>query len=182
MFSPELRVKRFLDSIGYYLLYGQTDGIITSYKEAMHEAREIPASSCPGIVSNILYASGGATDETAREEDLNFRAMTEMLDMRRKPVPEKGKTPSMRRKLEMVREDNAGNEVYRYRVDTDGYFLCGGELKQIRGVRQYQPKTVTRRSGETDILYDMDMILRCGDRWYDMRGDIIPDECVTTVG
>ena len=45
LFAPELRVKRFLDSIGYYLLYGQMDGIVTTYKDAVNQAREIPASA-----------------------------------------------------------------------------------------------------------------------------------------
>lgn len=62
VFSPEMRVKRFLDSIGYYLLYGRMDGIVSLYKEAANQAREIPASSCPSYVGNIMYASGGAYD------------------------------------------------------------------------------------------------------------------------
>ena len=80
LFSPELRVKRFLDSVGYYLLYGRTDGIVTAYKEAANRAREIPVSSCPGEVSNIMYAGNGNVDD--EDEKQSFRTMTEILDER----------------------------------------------------------------------------------------------------
>lgn len=78
MFSPEIRVKRFLDSIGYYLLYGKTDGIVTTYKEAVNQAREIPVSSCPSAVENAFYSSGGSSGDQAAEEQQSFRSMTEV--------------------------------------------------------------------------------------------------------
>lgn len=182
LFAPELRVKRFLDSVGYYLLYGQMDGIVTTYKDVVNQAREIPVSSCPESVNNQLYASGGASDD--REEQQSFRTMTEILDAKlpkKKTVP-RPNTVSRRRKLQRIREDNGGAEIERYRVGTDNFFWCGNDHLMIYNYDKYNAKVVNRRNGETDILYDMDTILRCGERWYDQNGDPIPDECIHPVG
>lgn len=183
-YSPEIRVKRFLDSIGYYLLYGRTDGIVTAYKQAAHEAREIPSSSCPSGVNNMLYGSGGASGDAARDEALAFRTMTEILDDRapgRKKQAPKRQGPSRRRKIEMISEAHGGEPVTRHFVDTDGYFRCSGRLWQIQDVREYRPKIIIRRNWEMDILYDMDHILQCGGEWYDMNGDPIDPACVVPV-
>ena len=179
MFSPELKVKRFLDSIGYYLLYGQMDGILTSYKEVVNAAREIPVSSCTSEVNNILYASGGAVD--TREEKLEFQTMTSVLDdrvpKRKKPI-KADRRVSRRQKIQMILDDHAGAEIKRYYVDRDGCFDTEHGRLSVIGCNKYNAKVVTRRNGETDILFDMDVILQCGDDWYDQNGDSIPDECI----
>lgn len=176
-------MKRFLDSVGYYLLYGQMDGIVTSYKEAVNAAREIPASSCTSEVNNLLYASGGSAD--THEEQLEFQTMTSVLDDRapkRKKLVKREKPVSRRRKIQQIREENGGAEIERCLVDRDGYFWSGRDQLMICGYDKYNAKVVTRRNGDTDILFDMDRILRCGDRWYDQNGDQIPDECIHHVG
>lgn len=176
-------MKRFLDSVGYYLLYGQMDGIVTSYKEAVNVAREIPASSCTSEVNNLLYSSGGSAD--TREEQLEFQTMTSVLDDRapkRKKLVKREKPVSHRRKIQQIREENGGAEIERCLVDRDGYFWSGRDQLMICGYDKYNAKVVTRRNGDTDILFDMDRILRCGDRWYDQNGDRIPDECIHRVG
>ena len=181
MFPPEVRVKRFLDSIGYYLLYGNTDGIVTEYKEVVNQAREIPVSSCPGSVNNIFYASGGSSGDVATEEKLAFRIMTELLDeranSRKKPrAPVKKSGASRRRKMYEILEENDGARMETFVVDTDGCFHADGRTMNISGVREYEPKTVRFRNGTTDTLYDMDRVLRCGNRWYDMNGNPIPED------
>lgn len=181
LFSPELRVKRFLDSVGYYLLYGRTDGIVTAYKEAANRAREIPVSSCPGEVSNIMYAGNGNVDD--EDEKQSFRTMTEILDERapkRKP-PQKKKTVSLRQKMQNIRDENNGAEVLRFKIDTNGHFSYGGCQMMVWHYDKYNAKVVRKRNGETDILFDMDTIMRCGNRWYDQNGDEIPDGCVSEI-
>ena len=156
---------------------------MTAYKEAVNMAREIPASSCPSEVNNLLYASGGTAE--AAEEKLAFQAMVSALDdrlPRRKKLAETQKPVSRRRKMEMIREENGGAEIERYRVDRDGCFWSGKDHLMVVGYDKYNAKMVTRRNGETDILFDMDTILRCGDRWYDQNGDSIPDECIHHIG
>lgn len=186
VYSPEMRVKRFLDSIGYYLLYGQMDDVTTAYKEVVGRAREIPVSSCPSSVSNLFYAGGGSTGDTATEEELSFRTMTELLDekvpARKKPPARNQKAISRRERMEQIRKENGGDEIQWYRVDTDGRFSDGAEDYQMTGLKQYQPKTVRYRNGTEDILYDMDRVIRCGENWYDQKGDPIPDGYILKCG
>ena len=75
-------MKRFLDSIAYCMLIGNTKGIETEYKKVMHAKREIPASNCPSFVDNMLYASGGVEDESDRKEWAGFEVMVDELDER----------------------------------------------------------------------------------------------------
>lgn len=158
------------------------DDIITLYKETVNAAREIPASSCPGEVNNILYGSGASA--SGQEEELAFKTMTSILDDRlpkRKPVHTE-KPMSRRRKIQQIRDEHGGAEIRRYYVDRDGCFWVGKNQLAIFGYDKYNAKVVTRRNGDTDILFDMDMILQCGEDWYDQNGDKIPDECVHPVG
>ena len=80
VYTPEMKVKHFLDSLGYYMLLGSTGGIETPYKSVMHAKREIPVSSCPGEIDNIFYASGGSTEMYAEEEAAMFKNILEQLD------------------------------------------------------------------------------------------------------
>ena len=183
LFSPELRVKRLLDSIGYFLLYGNTEGVVSEYKEAVNRAREIPVSSCPSAVSNMMYAGGGASGDTAAEERLSFKAMTEILDDQvrsRKPAKaQKEQRPmSLRKKICGVREQQHMAEPEYFIVDTFGCFDWRGEIYRICDVPEYHPKVVHFRNGSTELIYDMDRIIRCGDSWYNMNWDPIPDECI----
>lgn len=186
LYSPEIRVKRFLDSLGYYLLYGHTDGVITSYKEAVGEAREIPSSSCPSYVNNMIYGSGGTSEAIAEDEALAFKTMTAILDekvpKRKKPAAPKPKQVSKRKKIQDISDMHHGLAIERFRVDRDGCFWVGLDQKQIVDAPQYRAKAVTKRNGDTDILFDMDRILKCGDDYYDMNGDPIAPECIINVG
>lgn len=186
VFSPEMRVKRLLDSLGYYLLYGATDGIVTEYKQTVTKAREIPVSSCPSYVNNIMYGSGASKGDAQAEENLSFKVMTEMLDekaaTRKKPKPTKGRQVSRRRKLELIRQENGGAQVERFTVDTDGCFWVGNDVKQVVDLPEYSAKTVHHRNGSEDELYDMDQILRCGHRWYTANGDPIDESHILQAG
>lgn len=71
MFAPALKVKRFLDCLAYFLLIGNTDGVVTNYKNSMNAKREIPMSSCPQQIENAMYGLAspplpGFSDEEER--------------------------------------------------------------------------------------------------------------------
>lgn len=46
-FCGENKVKRFFSGLTYFLLLGNTEGMVTNYKEMANGKREIPISSCP---------------------------------------------------------------------------------------------------------------------------------------
>ena len=134
----------------------------------MHAKREIPASSCPSVVDNAMYASGCGTNQTIGDEFSSFRIMTDMLDERaekyephkaRKEFPESIHAKYLRAGI---------RDGDWCRVDTDGVFEHNGRRYRIDPfAQQYQPI-------ETEIgdLYDMDRILACGGgKFYDMRFD-----------
>ena len=167
MFSPESKVKRFLDSLAYFLLRGNMQDIETEYKRVMHAKREIPASSCPSFVENILYAAGGTTEQIDQEERAGFDVMISELDER----AEKYETPKVKRSYPesgFHKRNRLGIHGGQWcRVDTDGVFSYNGAMYRIdSGAAQYQP--VETEFGQ---LYDMDRILAVGsppDRFYDM--------------
>ena len=170
MFSPELKVKRFLDSLAYFILIGHTQGIETDYKKVMHAKREIPASNCPAFVENLLYATGGTTDTRDQDERATFKAMTESLDEKAEKYETKkprGKRPDSKFQ-KYLKSGIRGGEWCR--VDTDGVFQYRGEWYRIdEGETQYQPVET-----ELGLLYDMDRILATtpqSPEFYDMNYD-----------
>lgn len=155
LFSPETKVKRFLDSLAYFFMLGNMRGIETDYKRVMHAKREIPMSSCPSFIENMLFASGSATNQIDREECESFRVMTERLDENAKkyesPKPKKKWPESKFHKCKRL--GISGGEWCR--VDVDGKFVFNGHIYRIDpSSPQYQPI-------ETDegFLYDMDRVL-----------------------
>lgn len=69
-----------------------TDGdIVTDYKEVMRGKSEIPISSCPPCVEDMLYGSGADPEHGA--DDGFFRPMVERLDERAAKIskPTKGR-------------------------------------------------------------------------------------------
>ncbi len=160
-------MKRFLDSIAYCLLIGNTKGIETDYKKVMHARREVPISNCPAFVENMVYATGGTTDAIDREECAGFKVMVDELDAKadkyEKQKVRKAPTESMYHKRNRI--GIHGGEWCR--VDTDGVFEHNGIRYRIDPDEvQYQP--VETEFGD---LYDMDRILATDDtpnKFYDM--------------
>lgn len=136
----------------------------------MHAKREIPASSCPSLIENMIYSSGGTNAQIDMEEREMFRAMTELLDER----AEKYKTNRTQKACGENRFEKrrrigiTGGEWCR--VDTDGVFEYNGAKYRIDpGAEQYQP--IETAVGD---LYDMDRVLVTDDspnRFYDMNYD-----------
>lgn len=156
-----------LDSLGYYMLLGHTDGIVTDYKRVMHAKREIPVSSCPSNVENILYATGGGTELIDEDEENRFNLMIERLDHKAsiydQPKKQKKKIESGQHKR--MRLGIHGGEWCR--VDTDGMFWFGNEQYIIDDQAvQYAPVKT-----ELGDYYAMDKILVSGGKFYDMNYD-----------
>ena len=168
MYSPEIKVKRFLDSLAYYYMIGDMHDIETDYKKVMHAKREIPASNCPSFVDNILYGSGGTTDQINQEECASFRVMTDRLDAKAEKY-ETQKTQRKRQESKFQKHERLGIHGGEWcRVDTDGRFEHNGRAYEIDpGEAQYQPVET-----EVGLLYDMDRILVTGnEEFYDMNYD-----------
>lgn len=167
MYTPELKIKRFLDSLAYILLLGNTDGIETNYRRVMHAKREIPATSCPSEIDNLLYGSGGSCGPYEEEELSAFRDMLDRLDERATSYESKKvvrkKTPSLFHKK--IKKGIAGGTWYR--VDTEGKFWIGNNQYIIDDQAvQYQP--ISTDYGD---YYAMDKILYVNGRFYDMNYD-----------
>ena len=167
VYSPEYRVKRFLDSIAYFLLLGYTQGIETDYKRVMHAKREIPASSCPANIQNMLYAGGGLPESADREESARFRVMCEILDDRAAPY-EAQKTRKVNIESGQHKRARLGIHGGEWlNVDTDGKFWYGKDRYQISDqAAQYAP--IPTDYGD---YYAMDRILASGGKFYDMNYD-----------
>ena len=167
LFSPDTKVKMFLDSLAYYLMLGNTNGIETDYKRIMHAKREIPASSCPSYIENMMYSTIGTTAPTDREESASFKIMVENLDKR----AEKYEAQKARRKREQSRFSKYlelgihGGEWCA--VDTDGRFRYDGR-EYIIDDQAAQYSAVPTEYGD---YYAMDKILAANGKFYDMNYD-----------
>ena len=163
-----MKVKRFLDSLAYMFLIGDTNGIETDYKKVMHAKREIPASSCPTFIENMMFASGAANDQIDKEECASFKVLTDKLDARaekyeaQKPVRKKHESLFHKRNRLGIHDGDW------CMVDTDGVFEHHGMRYMIdESEQQYQPIETSE-----GLLYDMDRILVTGDGiFYDMNYD-----------
>ena len=166
LYTPEFKVKTFLDSLAYFLLLGYTEGIETIYKRVMHAKREIPASSCPSYIDNLFYSSGVANDKVFVEENTAFKRMLESLDEKAAPYEPK-KIKKKERSLFHKKMKNGIRNGQWYPVDTDGKFWVGNNEYVIDDQEiQYQPI-------ETDYsdYYAMDRILCANGKFYDMNYD-----------
>ena len=162
-----MKIKVFLDSMGYFLLLGSTDGIETNYRRIMHAKREIPVSCCPSEVDNLLYASGGLGGAAEQEEKAQFRDLLDRLDA--KAAPYEVKKPTMKREKSLFRKKRdkgiSGGEWLR--VDTEGRFRFGKD-DYIIAEQEIQYQAVETEYGD---YYAMDRILASGGKFYDMNYD-----------
>ena len=142
-------------------------GIETDYKRVMHAKREIPASSCPSSIENMMYATGVSTGLALEEEEEAFNDLLDRLDARaevyEQPKVKKKYPETMFHKRQRI--GICGGEWCR--VDTDGCFRHGNNMYRVNDNEvQYQPV-----STEYGDLYDMDKILVSGGKFYDMNLD-----------
>ena len=167
MYTPESKVKHFLDSLAYFLLLGRTDGIETSYRRVMHAKREIPLSSCTSDIDNLLYASNVLTDNAREDEVAQFREMVSRLDENASlyEAPKVSKPKIKSRFSKKLKKGISGGKWYR--VDTEGKFWVGNNQYRVEDNEvQYQP--VKTEYGD---YYAMDKILYANGKFYDMNYD-----------
>ena len=164
VYTPELKIKYFLDSLAYFLLTGHTEGIETYYKKVMHAKTEIPVSSCPSEVDNLLYASGCMGDLIHEEEEAAFNNMLEYLDARAAPY-ECRKAVKEKRQTRFGRWMQMGAPCGEWcRVDTDGRFVFNNREYIISDQEtQYQP--IATEYGD---YYAMDRVFAASGKFYDM--------------
>ena len=178
-FCPENKVKLFLNGVAYFLMVGNTEGIVTDYKEIMNGKREIPISSCPSYIEDAVYGGGATIAEASADEDTHYKAMVERLDARadKKYSPASRKASrhtdiTKSKKIEQIKS-RIGSCVFDYPVvDTNNVFYLRGKKYRIaERVEQYRPKQtdvglqydmdhivcVTALSGGTIHFFDMDM-------------------------
>lgn len=177
VYTPELKIKYFLESMAHFLLIGHTEGIETYYKKVMHAKTEIPVSNCPSEIDNLLYASGCLGDQIHEEEEAAFDTMLEKLDQRaapyeakKKPVKKERKPTSFENWLKL------GSPHGEWRtVDTDGRFTLGDCVYAVCDQEvQYQPIET-----EYGRYYPMDRVFVYNGQFYDMNFNIIQ---VTRIG
>lgn len=154
VFCGENKVKRFLDGLAYYLLIGSED-VVTDYKELMNGKREIPMSSCPSQINDIVYGAGAALHPQG-DDELMIHDFTDNEIPHKKKKPKKQEGSQRSDNLKTLREEFGQNAKFAYcRVDTANVFEFGGKGWQIsEDVEAYQPKHTPLGD-----LYDMDTII-----------------------
>lgn len=144
---------------------GSRRGIETDYKRIMRVRREIPESSCPSSISNLIYASGAVSPSVSQDEEDRFAAMLERLDSIGMPLQSLKQEFPESRFHKKLRLGISGGEWHT--VDTEGYFWVENNRYKISdNAVQYQPV-------QTDYgdYYAMDRILSSGGKFYDMNYD-----------
>lgn len=160
-------MKRFLDSLAYFFMSGFRDGIETDYKRTMYAKREIPDSSCPAYVENILYASGAISPGATREEEAVFATVLERLDAAAEKYTSLAATaPASHRETRHEKLMRLGIRDGEWcRVDTENRFSFRGRdyiiSDQAAGYRAVRT--------EYGDYYPMDRVLAAGGRFYDMN-------------
>lgn len=186
-YSPESKVKSFLSSLGYFLMMGSTDGIVTDYKQMMNGKREIPVSSCPSFIEDAVYSGvhGSSSEIVRKAENECFRGMMEKADDKAAKRYKRLPSRKVRRKTrfdrsEKLRRDMGIKELVPAVVDTENTFRHNGCTYRIDGEKwkKYDPKET--KSG---MLYDMDKVY-CAVRadgknlFFDGELEQIPDEAI----
>lgn len=165
LISPEMKVKGFLDRLAYFLLIGNTKGIETDYRAAVHNKTEIPVSSCPEYIEHMVYSSGGSSSEMDENDNSRFAGLLERLDEKAEKFKyEVAKKTPVESKQQKRRRLRIPHGVWE-RVDTDNTFVHNGVIHMIKDtVEQYRPKLT--RNG---LLYDMDRVLVSDGRYFDQE-------------
>ena len=142
-------------------------GIETEYKHVMHSSREIPASSCPSDIENLLYSSGSLSGSAKQEENDEFETLLERLDTRAEHYIQ----PRVRKIFPETRfhkHERLGIRGGEWCVvDTEGHFVHDGE-EYVIADREIQYQPIPTDYGD---LYDMDRILVYNGKFYDMNFD-----------
>jgi len=157
VYSPANKVKRFLNSLAYYLLFDDTEGIVTDYKEQVTGKREIPISSCPEIEDAVYSSSSPPQKNSDQDWSLRQYPEEEKKTSTRKKIPKK-ETRWDRIQSFRKRYPHAGPSK-PHPVDTENKFVCEDHVYQIDIVAAPQ------YSANSDGVYGMDKV------WSSMTSD-----------
>lgn len=191
-FCCENRVKLFQDGLAYFLMLGNTGGIVTDYKRLVDGKREIPISSCPSYVEDIVYGTGSTIIPSSDDECIAFQSTLDRLDRKAEKYTSvknnsKNKHQHSESRYDKMRRIRCiiGDAEYLYpSVDTDNRFELNGHLYQIDSVvSAYAAKD----AGNGDVIYDMDKIM-CAVKsdgqvyFFDMNLDMVQNQFIHDVG
>lgn len=157
-YSPGAKVKTFLDSIAMVMLPdAASEDIETDYKDKMRGSREIPMSSCPTYVEDVVYGrvSPSGNAQVAADTD-TFRNTIGAEPVKTKKKPKQKKVDRFT-KFEIWKNENSVADTHRCYVNTDGEFSFHGVKYSLvlEKLPQYQVKVLPNG----DELYDMDYVL-----------------------
>lgn len=179
MYCPENKVKRFLDGLAYFLLLGETRGIVdivTDYKDIMTGKYEIPMSSCPSRITNEIYSSRiqGQGNDTSEETILESilkqkeeRADT-LYQKKEKKAGKKERVEERYDRIRKIREEYPEITFRRYIVDTENTFRDSDGKKHridIQKSREYTPVD-TKYGPFWPETYIVEGITRDGKKYY----------------
>lgn len=135
-YCAENRVKRFLDGLAYFMMIGDTKGIVTEYMAKANANREIPISSLPAFMEDLLYGGNLSADE----EDINYlESICDKLDETAKETYMKNNPP------------NEGRSVYKITNRVNGKSYIG---ITINVGRRWRNHTHESRRGTERPLYE----------------------------
>lgn len=188
-FCPENKVKLFLNGLAYFLMLGNTGGIVTDYKRVADGKREIPISSCPSYVEDLVYGTGSTLLLVNDDEDAAFQTTLERLDEKaKKYCPKVSRNKTVKKtydtkydKIKMIKSLIGDAEFFYPTVDTCNEFALLGRIYRIdECVSEYGGKPI----GDDDILYDMDKVICavCPDGkiyYFDMNMNEIHNHCIS---
>lgn len=169
MITPGDKVRRFLDSLGTFLLCGGQDDVISAYKSAVINAHEIPVSSCPFDYQDMIESNQDLDmTKVDRNQRIAFNRMAddwdnemppklrEKVTRARMPKPRHSRKPDRYTLVCAARRDYRIKNFIRCVVQTDGTFSLGGKLWKIdlQAAKQYAP--VETKNGD---FYKMDFVI-----------------------
>ena len=149
MQTPEIKIKRFLDGCGSYLLYGDEKdaGVLTDYKRMRTGNKEIPLSSYTDVVKEALDSGDYAVSVNGELRLLDESKVKQEQEKTKRKKKEPTKHQRMRKMF-------ADGKLERAIVDTENCFNWGGNSWMIsKSLKQYSPIKTTIGS-----LYDMDTV------------------------
>lgn len=144
-YCPERRVKVFLDSVGYLLLRDNPEDTLTIYKECARGRCEIPVSSCPASVSDLLYGDGADLSDRSGINNEQFTETLADLDERAerqasRKTRKQPKHDSRYSQILSIRRQYPGCRFTYCRVDTENCFEYDGQWYAIdESVDAYSP-------------------------------------------
>ena len=163
LWSPEKRIKRFLDMLGYILLTGDSSEtgtqIVSLYMDQAHREREVPMSAVPDYVTENTYGSEfGPIKPLVKAETDGFLSRFPDKETRSQKAASgsKRQTPRYDR-LQRWKKDEGVERTERAVLDTEGNFFYRGRKYQVN--LDAVPALQGRKLKNGDVLYEYDYLI-----------------------